>query len=178
MPLNTILFFVFGITSAVSSVLMITRRNAVISALFLILNFASLGGLYLLLNAQFIAVAQIIVYAGAIMVLFLFVIMLLRPENEKKFMEANPGVKIFAVIIAGVIFVQLAYLIFFSKTSSVSQASVVASVKAGTIEEIGRELFTYYILPFEAAGFLLLAATIGALVLAKKKFEPKDSSGE
>ena len=178
MSLNIILFFVFGITSAVSSVLMITRRNAVISALFLILNFASLAGLYLLLNAQFIAVAQVIVYAGAIMVLFLFVIMLLRPENEKKFMEANPGVKIFAVIIAGLIFIQLAYLIFFSKPSSVSQASVAASVKAGTIEEIGRELFTYYILPFEAAGFLLLAATIGALVLAKKKFEPKDSSGD
>jgi NADH-quinone oxidoreductase subunit J len=171
MNLQIILFFVFGITSAVSSVLMITRRNAVISALFLILNFAGLAGLYLLLNAQFIAVAQVIVYAGAIMVLFLFVIMLLRPENEKKFMEANPGVKVFAVIIAGLIFIQLVYIIFFSHPSSVPKADVAASIKAGTIEEIGRELFTYYILPFEAAGFLLLAATIGALVLAKKKFE-------
>ncbi|MGA8265508.1 MAG: NADH-quinone oxidoreductase subunit J, partial [Ignavibacteriaceae bacterium] len=83
----------------------------------------------------------------------------------------NPAVKIFAVIIAGVIFVQLVYLIFFSHPSSVPQASVTASVKAGTIEEIGRELFINYVLPFEAAGFLLLAATIGALVLAKKKFE-------
>lgn len=171
MSIQTILFFVFGITSAVSSVLMITRRNAVISALFLILNLAGLAGLYLLLNAQFIAVAQVIVYAGAIMVLFLFVIMLLRPENEKKFMEANPAVKIFAVVISGLIFVQLVYLIFFSHPSSVPQASVAASVKAGTIEEIGRELFINYVLPFEAAGFLLLAATIGALVLAKKKFE-------
>ena len=171
MNLQTILFFVFGITSAVSSVLMITRRNAVISALFLILNFAGLAGLYLLLNAQFIAVAQVIVYAGAIMVLFLFVIMLLRPENEKKFMEANPAVKTFAVIIAVLIFVQLVYLIFFSHPSSIPKADIAASVKAGTIEEIGRELFTNYILPFEAAGFLLLAATIGALVLAKKKFE-------
>lgn len=171
MSLETILFFIFGITSAVSSVLMITRRNAVISALFLILNFAGLAGLYLLLNAQFIAVAQVIVYAGAIMVLFLFVIMLLRPENEKKFMEANPAVKIFSVIIAGLIFLQLVYLIFFSHPSSIPQADVAASVRAGTIEEIGRLLYTNYVLPFEAAGFLLLAATIGALVLAKKKLE-------
>ncbi len=172
MNLETILFFVFAITSAVSSVLMITRRNAVISALFLILNFAGLAGLYLLLNAQFIAVAQVIVYAGAIMVLFLFVIMLLRPENEKKFLEANRAVKIFAMVIAGLIFVQLAYLIFFSHPSLSPKAEISASVKAGTIEEIGRQLFTNYVLPFEAAGFLLLAATIGAIVLAKRPSKP------
>jgi NADH-quinone oxidoreductase subunit J len=171
MTLEIALFIIFAIVCVVSSVLMITRQNPVISALFLVLNFAALAGLYLTLNAQFIAVAQVIVYAGAIMVLFLFVIMLLRPENEKKFMEANPGVKVFAVFIAGLIFIQLVYIIFFSHPSSVPEADVAASVKAGTIEEIGRELFTYYILPFEAAGFLLLAATIGALVLAKKKFE-------
>ncbi len=151
---------------------MITRRNAVISALFLILNFAGLAGLYLLLNAQFIAVAQVIVYAGAIMVLFLFVIMLLRPENEKKFLEANRAVKIFAMVIAGLIFVQLAYLIFFSHPSLSPKAEISASVKAGTIEEIGRQLFTNYVLPFEAAGFLLLAATIGAIVLAKRPSKP------
>ena len=87
MNLDVILFFVFGFVAAVTAVIMITRSNAVISALFLVLNFASLAGLYLTLNAQFIAVTQIIVYAGAIMVLFLFVLMLLRPENEKKFLE-------------------------------------------------------------------------------------------
>ena len=85
MSLQLVLFIVFGTVSAVSSVLMITRRDIVVSALFLILNLASLAGLYLILNAQFIAVVQVIIYAGAIMVLFLFVIMLLRPENEKKF---------------------------------------------------------------------------------------------
>ena len=171
MSLEFVLFIVFGTISAVSSVLMITRRDVVVSALFLILNFAGLAGLYLILNAQFIAVVQVIVYAGAIMVLFLFVIMLLRPESEKKFLDANPSVKIFAFIIGGVIFLQLAYLIFFSTPENLNNASVAASVKAGTIEEIGQQLYTNYILPFEAAGFLLLAATIGALVLAKKKFE-------
>lgn len=171
MTLEVILFFIFAIVAAVSAVLMITRKDAVISALFLILNFAALAGLYLTLNAQFIAVAQVIVYAGAIMVLFLFVLMLLKPENEKKFMEVKPKVKIFAMIIAFLVFVEISYMIFFSHPSKNIAGNLAKSVNAGTIESIGRELFTNYIVPFEAAGFLLLAATIGALVLAKKKFE-------
>ncbi len=170
MTLNVILFFVFGIIAAVTAVIMITRRNPVISALFLVLNFAALAGLYLTLNAQFIAVTQVIVYAGAIMVLFLFVLMLLRPENEKRFMELNPKIKIFSMIVALVVFIQLVYLIFFSNPSSNITPDLTKSVQAGTIESIGKELFTNYIVPFEAAGYLLLAATIGALVLAKKKF--------
>lgn len=171
MTLEVILFFIFAIVAAVSAVLMITRKDAVISALFLILNFAGLAGLYLTLNAQFIAVAQVIVYAGAIMVLFLFVLMLLKPENEKKFMEVKHKVKIFAMIIAFLVFVEISYMIFFSHPSKNIAGNLAKSVNAGTIESIGRELFTNYIVPFEAAGFLLLAATIGALVLAKKKFE-------
>ena len=171
MTLDVVLFFVFAIVSAVTAVIMITRSNPVISAIFLILNFASLAGLYLTLNAQFIAVTQVIVYAGAIMVLFLFVLMLLRPENEKKIWELNPKVKIFALIIAFIVFVQIAYIIFFTHPSQNIPGDLANSIKAGTIEAIGRELFTNYIVPFEAAGFLLLAASIGALVLAKKKFE-------
>lgn len=171
MVLESILFYAFGIIAAVAAVLMITRSNAVISALFLILNMASLAGLYLTLNAQFIAVAQVIVYAGAIMVLFLFVLMLLRPENELKFMKANPKIKIFAIVLAAIVFFQFMYIIFLSKPSGHVAKDIDASVKAGTIEEIGTQLFTNYVLPFEAAGFLLLAATIGALVIAKKKFE-------
>ncbi len=149
---------------------MITRSNPIISALFLVLNFGALAGLYLILNAQFIAVVQVIVYAGAIMVLFLFVIMLLRPGNEKLF-DINPKIKIFAMFVAALIFIQLVYMIFFVSAGGNSARDMAQSVRAGTIESIGRELFTNYILPFEAAGYLLLAATIGALVLAKKKFE-------
>lgn len=171
MSLETILFYAFGSVAAIAAVLMVTRTNAVISALFLILNMASLAGLYLILNAQFIAVAQVIVYAGAIMVLFLFVIMLLRPENEQKFLAASPKVKLFAIFIAVIVFFQFVYMIFVGKPSSLVAKDVDASVRAGTIEEIGTQLFTNYILPFEAAGFLLLAATIGSLVIAKKKFE-------
>ena len=170
MNLEIILFIFFAGIAAVTSVIMITRSNVVISALFLILNFASLAGLYLLLNAQFLAVTQVIVYAGAIMVLFLFVIMLLKPEHEQT-VSKIPGMKIFAFVIAFMVFVQLAYLIFFASPSSAITPDMEASINAGTIETIGRELFTNYILPFEAAGYLLLAATIGALILAKKKIE-------
>ncbi len=170
MSLELILFIVFAAVSAVSGILMITRSNPIISALFLILNFAGLAGIYLTLNAQFIAVVQIIVYAGAIMVLFLFVIMLLKPEKEA-ILSKIPGIKIFAIVIAVLVFFQFAYMIFFSHPSAETSAAVAQSVKAGTVEEIGKELYTNYILPFEAAGYLLLAATIGALVLAKKKFE-------
>lgn len=170
MTLEVILFIIFALICAVSSVLMITRSNPIISALFLILNFAALAGIYLLLHAQFIAVAQVIVYAGAIMVLFLFVIMLLRPEKEK-LLAITPKLKIAAFALAFIVLVQLVYMIFISGSSVAKSVDTETSIKAGTIETIGTELFTKYILPVEAVGFLLLAATIGALVLAKKKFE-------
>lgn len=168
--MEIILFIVLAVICAVTSILMITRANPIISALFLILNFAALSGIYLLLNAQFIAVAQIIVYAGAIMVLFLFVIMLLRPERDKIF-TFNPRLKLFAFFIAFVVLAQLVFIIFTSSRSVASDVNLEKSVNTGTIETIGTELFSNYILPVEAVGFLLLSAAIGALVLAKKKFE-------
>ncbi|MCX6151692.1 MAG: NADH-quinone oxidoreductase subunit J [Ignavibacteriales bacterium] len=171
MTFELILFILFAVVGAVSSVVMITRPNPVMSAIFLVLNFFALAGLYLLLNAQFISVVQIIVYAGAIMVLFLFVLMLLNTKSESELFGAKKKLKLFAIGIAAFVFIQIAYLIFYTAPSGKISKSVELSVKAGTIEQIGRQLYTNYILPFEAAGFLLLAATIGALVLAKKKFE-------
>ena len=170
MSLEIVLFVIFSAVSLSSAILMVTRLNPIVSALFLIVNFASLAGLYLILNAQFIAIAQVIIYAGAIMVFFLFVIMLINPEHEKKFMDYKPQLKIFGVIISILVFIQLAYIVLLSKPSEGVSRKVEASVKAGTIEQIGRELFTNYVLPFEAVAYLLLAAAIGALVLAKKKF--------
>ena len=170
MTLEVLLFILFASICAISAVLMITRPNPVISALFLVLNFASLAGLYLILNAQFIAVAQVIVYAGAIMVFFLFVIMLLNPEKEKKFFEQKKKFRIFIIGVVALVLIQIVYAIFLSNPSDSISTEVSRSVQTGTIENIGREMFTNYILPFEAAGYLLLAATIGAMVLAKKKF--------
>ena len=171
MTLEVILFIIFATICAVSAVLMVTRPNPVISALFLVLNFASLAGLYLILNAQFIAVAQVIVYAGAIMVFFLFVIMLLNPEKEKKFFQQKTKLRIFILAVVALVLIQIIYVIFLSNPSQEIMSEVSRSVQTGTIENIGREMFTNYILPFEAAGYLLLSATIGAMVLAKRKFE-------
>ncbi|MGK9477598.1 NADH-quinone oxidoreductase subunit J [Melioribacter sp. OK-6-Me] len=165
------LFIILALIASVSSIMMITRRNAVISALFLVLNFFALAGLYLLLNAQFIAVAQIIVYAGAIMVLFLFVIMLLRTDSEAKIFSEKKILKYFAIGISIFVFLQVAYIIFYGAPSRSISPDLMKSVEIGTIQSIGRELYTNYIIPFEVAGFLLLAATIGALILAKKKLE-------
>jgi NADH-quinone oxidoreductase subunit J len=170
MTIELTLFIIFGAVAAVSGILMITRANPIIAALFLILNLGSIAGLYLILNAQFIAVAQVIVYAGAIMVLFLFVIMLLKPEHEN-LVSKIPSLKTFAFIIAALVFLQLVYVIFLSHPGSNLKPELAASIKAGTVETIGKELYTNYVLPFEAAGYLLLAAAIGAVVLAKKKFQ-------
>lgn len=166
-----ILFILFAFIAAFSAVMVIVRRNPIISALFLILNFGALAGIYLLLNAQFIAVVQIIVYAGAIMVLFLFVIMLLKPEHEKRFFELNAKMKYAALIIGALIFLQTIYILLAGNTMNGSPRDINKSIEVGTVERIGTELYTTYVLPFEAVGFLLLAAAIGALVLAKKKFE-------
>lgn len=171
MNIEIILFVILGLVAAISSVMMITRKNAVISAVFLVLNFFALAGLYLLLNAQFIAVVQVIVYAGAIMVLFLFVLMLLNTENEHKLFIDKKGIKFFAVLIASFVFIEIAFLIFKGNPSKNLSPDQAASINSGTIQTIGQQLYTNYILPFEISGFLLLAATIGALVLAKKKFE-------
>ena len=169
--MNLYIFYGLSTLMIFSSLMVLISKKPIHSLLYLIFSFFTLAGHYIMLNAQFLAVVHIIVYAGAIMVLFLFVLMLLRPENEKKFLELNPKIKIFAMIVAFVVFAQLAYIIFFAKPSQNISKDLAKSVDAGTIEAIGRELFTNYIVPFEAAGFLLLAATIGALVLAKKKFE-------
>jgi NADH-quinone oxidoreductase subunit J len=171
MTLELALFILFASVCAISAVLMITRPNPVISALFLVLNFCSLAGLYLILNAQFIAVAQVIVYAGAIMVFFLFVIMLLNPEREKRFFEQKAKLRIFVIGIVALVLLQIVYIIFLSNQSEKISSDVVRSMETGTVDNIGREMLTNYVLPFEASGYLLLAATIGAMVLAKKKFE-------
>lgn len=171
MNIDFILFIVLALVAAVSSLMMITRRSAVISAVFLVLNFFALSGLYLLLNAQFIAVVQVIVYAGAIMVLFLFVLMLLRTDNEPKILMDKRPIKLFAILIVLFVFIQIAYLIFIGTPSEYLTPDQLKSIESGTIQTIGKELYTNYLIPFEVAGFLLLSATIGAMVLAKKKLD-------
>ncbi len=168
--LETVLFFSLSIIAVVSAVIMITRRNPVSSALYLILNFFTISGLFLLLKAQFIAIIQVLVYMGAIMVLFLFVIMLLNLQDEKMLTEKYSYKKLTAVLLSVFLFCLLGFTIYFgfgTKYKGISDKAV----QIGTAEFLGTELFTNYSFPFELASFLLLAAIVGAVVLAKKKFD-------
>jgi NADH-quinone oxidoreductase subunit J len=167
---KNILILIFSIIAVASAVIMITRRNPIKSVLFLILNFFSISALYLLLNAQFIAVIQVAVYAGAIMVLFLFVIMLLNLQDESKLTENITYKKITAVLLSILLFAVLAITTYFAFIEKY-QAINPISEKIGTVEVIGRELYTTYSFPFELISFVLVAAIVGAIVLAKKKFE-------
>lgn len=148
--------------------MVLLQRNPVNSALYLVLNFFCLGGLYLTLNAQFIAMVHILVYAGAIMVLFLFVIMLLNLGDDKRLTE-HLGIRMYLGIAFSVgLLVELLYILGFSSTLAYTQQSPSAA-EIGTVEYLGKVLFTKFLFPFEMTSFLLLAAIIGAVLLAKKK---------
>ena len=169
MTIELIFFYCCAAAAVISAVMMITRPNPVKSVLFLIVNFFCLSLLYLLLHAQFIAVVQIIVYAGAIMVLFLFVIMLLNVADEDAFREMKSARKLFAIVVAaGVAAEILASIVVVEGTGARAVAAEMNSL--GTVEGIGKVLFTTYLFPFEVTSLLLLAAMVGVIVLAKKKF--------
>ncbi|MBP9191418.1 MAG: NADH-quinone oxidoreductase subunit J [Ignavibacteria bacterium] len=168
--LETVLFFSLAVMAIGSAIMMITRRSPISSALYLILNFFTVSGLYLLLKAQFIAIIQVLVYMGAIMVLFLFVIMLLKMQDEKKLKENFTYKKITAVLLSIFLFCLLGFTMYFGFSEKYLKLSDKAE-EIGRAEFLGAELFTNFSFPFELASFLLLAAIVGAVVLAKKKFE-------
>lgn len=165
----TYLFILFGTLAIASALAMVLNRSTVNSALFLVLNLLSIAGLYLLLKAQFLAVVQVLVYAGAIMVLFLFVIMLLNVEDEDSILSQINLRYIVSVILGVIVLSQLLYI-----TGSMADALPPVDedmVQAGTVEAIGDELFTTYILPFEVTAILLTAAVVGAIMMAQHKFK-------
>lgn len=169
MTLESVLFYALSAVAIASALLVVTRRSPVISALYLILNFFCLAGLYLTLHAQFIAVIQIIVYAGAIMVLFVFVIMLLNLGDERKLSEGMSYKKVIAVGLAAGLLTELIYIIE-SSWIPLPASAISRGTEIGTVEYIGGQLFTSYLFPFEVTSVLLLVAIVGAIVLAKKKF--------
>lgn len=168
--LESVLFYIMSILAVGSAILMITRRNPITSALYLILNFFCVSGLYLLLKAQFIAIIQVLVYMGAIMVLFLFVIMLLNLQDERKLAEKFTYKKITATLLSILLFAVMAVTVY-TGFSGKYKAMSDKALEIGKAEYLGAELFTNYSFPFELASFLLLAAIVGAVVLAKKKFD-------
>ncbi len=165
--IETFLFYSLGAISVGSALMMVTRRNPVIAALYLILNFFALGGLYLSLHAQFIAFIQILVYAGAIMVLFVFVIMLLNLGDAKKLQESVSYKKIIGAGLSFGVLMELIYVLGFSKVG-MATSQFEKATEIGTVENIGMQLFTRFLFPFEVTSILLLAAIVGAVILAKK----------
>lgn len=163
------LFILLAVLAIGSALAMVINKNVVNSALFLVINMVSLAGIYLLLNAQFLAVIQILVYAGAIMVLFLFVIMLLNVEDEEKLFDKF-RVKYFLAFILGAAVVGQ---IFYSIAGVTDMLPDISSNMAniGTVEAAGDVLYTKYLLPFEMTAILLTAAVVGALMVAQYKIK-------
>jgi NADH-quinone oxidoreductase subunit J len=167
------LFYLFGAVAIIASLLVIAQRNPIHSVLLLIGSFGALSGLYVLLDAPFVAVTQIIVYAGAIMVLFLFVVMLLNaPHEETEHDERvhplrRPGTMRFGAVLAGALIVELLWAL--TRAGGVREGGgefPAAAVIA--VREIGKSLFTDYAFPFEVTSILILVAMVGAVVLAKR----------
>jgi NADH-quinone oxidoreductase subunit J len=169
MNLDLIFFLSLAIISISTAFGMLLSRNAVYSALFLVLNFITVAVFYLLLGAPFIAMAQITVYAGAIMVLFLFVIMLLGAENLPE-AEVLPWQKPLASVLAVALALEATF-IFLTRARPVGdvvQPDAVVNTMTN-LRALGETLFTQYLLPFEVTSILLLVAMIGAIVLVRKE---------
>jgi NADH-quinone oxidoreductase subunit J len=169
MNLDLFLFLVLALVAIVTALGMLLNRNAVYCALFLVLNFVTVAVFYLLLGAPFIAMAQITVYAGAIMVLFLFVIMLLGAERLPD-ARVLPRQKLLGYGLGLVLAVEATYLLLTRSRPAGEVLPPGASVNtAGSLMELGKTLFSSYLLPFEVTSILLLVAMVGAIVLVRKE---------
>ena len=161
-----ILFYALSAFAIVSAIMVLISKNPIHSVLWLILVFFAISGHYILLNAQFLAIVNIIVYAGAIMVLFLFVIMLMNVKKDKEPQKQNL-VKFIGVITGGSF---LTLLIALVKQTSQLQGKTVL-LKEGTIgliHPLGKALFSDYVVPFEISSVLFLSAMVGAVIIGKK----------
>lgn len=168
---NPIVFIILAAIALVSALGMLLSRNAVHSALFLVLNFTTIAVLFLVLNAPFLFVTQITIYAGAIMVLFLFVVMLLGAEQLRA--EPTSGLGGWqlplSILLAVVLVVTFGYILL-SGSSALAGTPGGEAIAAGPVE-VGLELFESYVFPFEVASILLLVAMIGVVVLRTKRGE-------
>ena len=160
-----VIFVITSLLAIVSSILMITRRNTIHSALFMILAFVASAILYLLLGCQFMAMIQIIVYAGAVMMLIIFVIMMIDLSREEKLKMKITKTKVVGVIFS--ILFMLMLVLVVGLNSVKGKMGTLTSI--GDPKTIGSLLFSRYLLPFEVASVLLLAAMVGAVMLSKKK---------
>jgi NADH-quinone oxidoreductase subunit J len=166
MSVELLLFLILSLVAIGSALGMLLSRSAVYAALFLVLNFATVAVFYILLNAPFIAMSQISVYAGAIMVLFLFVIMLLGTRSLPA-TGVLPWQRPLAGLLALVLAAEAAYVLFVRKVATAGIPQPVETF--GSPQAVGRALFNQYLLPFEITSVLLLVAMLGAIILTKSR---------
>jgi NADH-quinone oxidoreductase subunit J len=172
---DTVLFYVFSAVAIGASLLVIGQRNPMYSIMLLIASFGALSALYIQLDAPFVAVAQIIVYAGAIMVLFLFVVMLLNApqEDAAQWDRAHPlrrsGVSRFGAMLAALLTVQLVWALLRVNEASAAVGARGDVAELTSVRSVGRVLFTDYVFAFEATSILILVAMVGAVVLAARE---------
>ena len=163
-----ILFSIFGAISLIGAIAVISFRHPIYSALSLIVTFFSQAGLFVILGAHFVAAVQVIVYAGAIMVLFLFVIMLLNLGTLSARGALTGKLKGVAIVFAILLAIQGVYIAV-NALKNTAVATAETSAEPITTYRIGELLFTKYLLPFEVASLILLAALIGVIVLVKRE---------
>lgn len=166
MSITQILFWLLSVVGLFSALMVITSKNPVYSVLWLIATFFAISGHYILLNAQFLAIVNIIVYAGAIMVLFLFVIMLIYLNKEME-PRKNRWLKMAGAVAGGCLLLVLVAAL--KNTDIKQQQALVNGGSIGLIKNLGKELFSTYVVPFEISSILFLSAMVGAVVIGKKE---------
>ncbi len=164
MGITEILFWLLAIVTLFSALMVITSKHPVYSVLWLIITFFTISGHYILLNAQFLAVVNIIVYAGAIMVLFLFVLMLMNLTKDTE-PQKSKWLKIAGALAGG----SLLLVLVAALKSTDQQMTELGTGNIGLIQNLGRVLFTDYVVPFEISSILFLSAMIGAVVIGKRE---------
>lgn len=167
MGITQILFWALTALSLFSALMVITSKNPVYSVLWLIVTFFTISGHYLLLNAQFLAIVNIIVYAGAIMVLFLFVIMLMNLSMDTE-PQKNKWLKLAGAVAGGCLLLVLVAAL----RNIESRMTELGTGNIGLIQNLGNVLFKEYVVPFEIASILFLSAMVGAVVLGKREKRP------
>ena len=176
--LDSVLFYFFAGVAVLSAALMVTRRNAIHSAVFLITTLLATAGIFLQLRAEFLFIAQIILYVGGIMVLFIFVIMLVRLDVALHHIRFRLQ-RLVAVVVALVLGGYISVIFFWARKlpgqGLLIQGSAPADQLSPNSQKLAESLFSGYLLPFEIASVLLLVAMVGAVVMAKKKKEESQS---
>jgi NADH-quinone oxidoreductase subunit J len=169
--LDTVLFYIFAVMTLAGAIFTITRRNAVHSAISLIVSLLGVAGLYLMQQAEFLFAVQIVLYVGGIMVLFLFVIMLVNLDQAAKERQFN-GQWLVAMVAVAAVAAEIGYFFYKGGPNAFHIESVAAGIAPpalGNTEMIAESLFSEYLLPFEVASLLLLVAVVGSVVMAKKR---------